>query len=453
MAVQWNVHSGAEVFGPWSASRIRDELRAGRIDAFDLVAVVGSSVKRPLVEVDEIFETVGVQAAAIVSDVVEEPPADNAIINAPEMPVRQEASLGVVNEDRPRVFEALAAPQRIKAPAGRQHGRRAFGGSANRGKEPGKAGRKSYLILLPGAGSKGPFTSKDVLILWYAKQLAAGTYIQRVGDAKRIEISRFASFYERAAPSGMAFIGQASLAHSAKDRSMLWLITAILVSVGILAGAIYWRARRLPVSLIAPPGVSMSFTGNDDEGITANPVMETPAGPAPEKAAALPGKSTITSLPKSAVKTDRAERTAAPKRVRQSARRKPYKQPVTASPSASQPMTQVAPQVAPQAVSQPRQVSPPKAAAPASAPKPKAGPADGVNVTLTGYSFNVELLNACEMKCKIPMRGPKGPVTAVFFKEAIGAGLAAKASSVTITGTARRDPGTGAILIFVRSFN
>ncbi|MEI6399569.1 MAG: hypothetical protein WCO71_12435, partial [Pseudomonadota bacterium] len=71
MAVEWNVHSGAQVFGPWSASRIRDELRAGRIDAFDLVSVVGSSVKRSLVEVDQIFETSGVQAAAIVSDVPE----------------------------------------------------------------------------------------------------------------------------------------------------------------------------------------------------------------------------------------------------------------------------------------------------------------------------------------------------------------------------------------------
>ena len=68
MSVKWIVHSGTEDLGPWSASRIRDELRAGRIDAFDLVSVVGGTVKRPLMEVDEIFENSRIQPAAIIQE-------------------------------------------------------------------------------------------------------------------------------------------------------------------------------------------------------------------------------------------------------------------------------------------------------------------------------------------------------------------------------------------------
>ncbi len=449
MAVEWNVHSGAEVFGPWSASRIRDELRAGRIDAFDLVSVVGSSVKRSLVEVDQIFETSGVQAAAIVSDVPEASSQDITLIQAEPLSEAKALPQREAVNDRPRAFEALAAPQRVQAPAARHHARKDFGAVPQHGNGRSKAGRKSYMILLPGAGPRGPFTSKDVLILWYAKQLAAGTYIQRVGDAKRIEISRFALFYERAAPSGMAFIGQASLAHSAKDRSIVWLLVAILVAVGILAGAVYWRARRLPVAFITPSSVTLPFTSQEDEGITGNAVIQTATTIMPEKTAALPGKSTIAGVPKSVVKTAPSAKPQASKRAKRRAPQPAYKPSGPATQSSS---PQAAPQAVPQAVSQPKPVAPPKVPVAPLLQKPVTGWTDGVMVILSGYSFNVEMLNACEVKCKIPMRGPKGVVTAVFFKEAFGAGLAAKASNVTISGTVHKDPATGGIFIFLQSF-
>jgi hypothetical protein len=76
---------------------------------------------------------------------------------------------------------------------------------------------------------------------------------------------------------------------------------------------------------------------------------------------------------------------------------------------------------------------------------------DGATVTLSGYRFNVGLLNACAIKCKIPMNGPQGPVTAVFFKEAFGSSFATKASGVTIVGTVRKDLATGSVQIFVQS--
>jgi hypothetical protein len=76
---------------------------------------------------------------------------------------------------------------------------------------------------------------------------------------------------------------------------------------------------------------------------------------------------------------------------------------------------------------------------------------DGATVTLSGYRFDINMLKTCEAKCKIPMAGPQGPITAVFFKEAFADVLAAKASGVTMTGTVRRDPASGQISIFVQT--
>jgi hypothetical protein len=49
------------------------------------------------------------------------------------------------------------------------------------------------------------------------------------------------------------------------------------------------------------------------------------------------------------------------------------------------------------------------------------------------------------------MTGPKGPITAVFFKEAFAAALARNTSAVSMTGTVRRDMATGAFSILVQS--
>jgi hypothetical protein len=103
------------------------------------------------------------------------------------------------------------------------------------------------------------------------------------------------------------------------------------------------------------------------------------------------------------------------------------------------------------------QTRPLQTQAPATAPVeaskaiPAQGLVDGATATLSGYRFDINMLKTCEAKCKIPMAGPQGPITAVFFKEAFADVLAAKASGVTITGTVRRDPASGQISIFVQT--
>ena len=72
MSARWLIHSRDRTFGPWTAVQVRDELRAGRIDPFDMASKEGSSLKRPLVEIDEIFQSSRVQMGEMVGDAAEE---------------------------------------------------------------------------------------------------------------------------------------------------------------------------------------------------------------------------------------------------------------------------------------------------------------------------------------------------------------------------------------------
>jgi hypothetical protein len=85
------------------------------------------------------------------------------------------------------------------------------------------------------------------------------------------------------------------------------------------------------------------------------------------------------------------------------------------------------------------------------APVPKASVlTEGGVVRISGYQFNPGALQSCELKCKLVMNGPQGPLTAVFFKEAFGAQLQGKERGVALTGMVRRDPATGGLIVIVQ---
>ena len=102
MAVRWLIFSAGGQLGPWSASRIRDELRGGRIDPFDLVAIEGSQIKRPLVEVDEIFETAQVQSAAIIEEQSGERQVASSDVRVQKQDVDTAPLLKIVTSDEQR---------------------------------------------------------------------------------------------------------------------------------------------------------------------------------------------------------------------------------------------------------------------------------------------------------------------------------------------------------------
>jgi hypothetical protein len=434
---------------------VREELRAGRIDAFDLVALEGSSKKRPLIDVDEIFANVGGKKAPAKSQSESQektallPMAAGEVNNgarpiAPSktaLPSEQFLETGgkkTPSFTKPRAFEALAAPLAVQKLSVNNLGQRPGLPAKAPAVGAGAGIVRRYVLWTSDQSPQGPFTSREVLTFWYAKKLPANTIVQRAGQSKRVRIEDFARFYERAAPSGIAFVGEAQAAAGRLDVSTRRLVFAMLAGLSIVAAALIWSyspegilelARRLYNTTFGGAAVDPSSDASldpvaSDQGALSQPNVDGKVQPVGRNPAPQSNKT--------------------PKKASQQMKRSPKVPPkvVRSARSARRPTPPPAPVISLR----------PSAAQPA---RPggggNSGLTEGSTVTLTGYRFNINALNACELKCKIPMTGPKGPITAVFFKEAFAGALARNTSAVSMTGTLRRDLATGALSILVQS--
>lgn len=442
MTTKWLVHNGNEPLGPWTPEEVREELRSGRIDAFDLVSIEGSARKRPLVDVDELFESASAKYRETVkhdiskekSALIEEPLVAGHDIIRPAG--NSDKKLKRVAEfTKPRAFEALAAPIDVsKRPSPKQFSQAAPTGS---GVSPVKAGTvRRYVLWVKNQKPQGPFTSREVLTLWYSKKLPPDTIVQRAGQSKKITIESFARFYEKAAPSGIAFVGEARAAASLLDVSTRWLILAVILGVLIISAALL--SKYEPVEFEHYLNQLYRVTKGDGDDATEEGSMEFSEMPTSE-----PQSSQNANPPSVNSQANPPKKTSS-------------KQPQKGNSQQARPRTERAPRPV-QRIEKTAPRPAPRPAPGASAKVSKkasgapAGLIDGTTVTLSGYRFNMAALNACELKCRIQMTGPKGPVTAVFFKEAFADSLVARASGVTVTGTIRREPGSGGVTIFVQS--
>ena len=476
MSQRWIIYVQDQPHGPWTAQQIREELRAGRIDPFDFVCQEGSTVKRALVEVDEIFQSTRVQLAEIVAEAAgaesfkSEHLQNTALAgqqnSSPVLqpPVQAPSNSGSAN--RPTSFVALAASE------GRL--------SVHPGEAQKNIRNNQYFVASPTGQMLGPITSSEVMAQWLRGALDPRASVQRVGDPKRIPIKRFVLFYERTHPGtltkgyGPRQRIQEAYVHAARGMDavtvMLWGIVISLVLGG--AGYGFWLFTQRQVSeetQKAKQGIKPLFDlkANNDWTKATDTKMQSAIGNQPVPGAAASPQPSANSLPVSSVEPLTAHSeivAAAAKPVQKPARQHETKrhkqvsrtpivhhyQPVNVNPAPPQTAMKAQP------ASVPQRVSPPPAA-PKNAPRPAVDsktPAlkDGANVQLKGYRFASAALDSCEGKCKIPMTGSAGPITAVFFKEAFGQLLTGKASGVSISGTVRKDPVTGKVQIIVRSF-
>jgi hypothetical protein len=449
MNARWLVHCGDEALGPWSAEQVREELRAGRIDAFDLVALEGSAKKRPLIDVDEIFISVGNKKASVKNQsesqdktvllAVGTGGTNNPTGSSEAPPIADQAphqgAKKTPSFTKPRAFEALAAPLAVQKPAIKNDGQRIGPAAANPPTAGVGAGTvRRYVLWTSEQSPQGPFTSREVLTFWYAKKLPPNTIVQRAGQSKRVNIEEFARFYEKAAPSGIAFVGEAQAAAGRLDASTRGLVFAVLAGFSIVAAALVWSYSP-KVVLEGVNRIYRSVVGGfQSDHLTDAPLDQSRSDDRPLSEQKT-GKGHLTDrsqVPQSKVKPKvssgqtRRPQKAGPK-VERSARsaRRPTPPPAPVRPILSQ--------------------------VPTSRSVANSGLIEGATVTLTGYRFNISALNACDLKCKIPMSGPKGPIIAVFFKEAFAGALSKNASSVSLTGTIRRDTATGSLSILVQS--
>lgn len=459
MNARWIVHCGDEALGPWSAEQVREELRAGRIDPFDLVVLEGGSKKRPLIDVDEIFSSKSSQKVAVLAkkeslektvlvavsgdaaSVAKASDASAVFQQNQTNDLKAENPKGRENVGslhQPRAFEALAAPQAVNRaalsnPVARQSPN---GPASSHGvQSAARAGIvRRYVLWTSEQSPQGPFTSREVLTFWYAKKLPPSTIVQRAGQAKRVRIEDFARFYERAEPSGIAFVGEARAVAGRLDASTRGLIFAVMTGLLIVIGALLWSYT---------PKAILDRANQFSKSITGRPLFESEAKEdrALSQEQSLPvdeiSKPKTPSRPSSSRTGSFGSHQGSQKLTGQKRRQqnpKPRADAVRVNRSAKRP----APAPRPSNV------------APVARPPTSPGLTEGSIVTLNGYRFSLAALNACDLKCKIPMNGPSGPITAVFFKEAFAAELLKKPSGVSLVGKIRRDPATGKLTILLQ---
>jgi hypothetical protein len=497
MSMRWVVFSGGAQLGPWSATRIRDELRLGRIDPFDLVAIEGGQIKRPLLEVDEIFETAQVQPAALINDHDDDRKVSSSDVTPQSPQSAKDPLLKIVKDgqtwgeeagktasnpaddsqslesqitariadigaakraspERPRVYEALASKEALNRPVAVSLPSAAAGGKH----ETPNIHTKRYVIWRSPQESLGPHSSREILNLWHKRQIPASASIQRLGNPKRIAIAQFVQFYEKNAPSRSTVLRQAMLVVKAKSAASRWLALAVVMAAIIVTTAFFFSTSLtlngpLLDDTSSDPGIAVQTESTSPEAIppeAASGGVQS-SGPQTNK---IIEKKPQNLMPTTSKKTNTRQAQVPRNRVKvYPTRRSNYQ----SSPNGGAGRVSISP--LPPATSRGGVSTVPGPAVQATQSNSPAisgtkgsgsssGFTDGATVTLQNYRFNAAQVSACEGKCKIPMTGPQGSVTAVFFKEAFGAAFAAKSGVATISGTVRKDPASGAVQLLVQ---
>jgi hypothetical protein len=455
MAGRWMVFTKKDTFGPWGGARIREELRLGRIDPFDLVSQEGEAVRRPLVEVDAIFENSNYQPAELVEESQETP------IESPE-PIPLSVKKTAIISGAPRAYEALAAPglkrhRTTKAP------------------KP----MRQYLIIRPFTAPIGPINAHDILRLWYANQLPVNSEIQRVGGKSKIKLRDFVGMYPRpsmvvATPAKKISVGLVFL--GVMIALMLFMVGYWFFSLGQQWPPIALTGHQVKISdLSLHETVIKSSTAPQTEvpqAPTIGPMAgQTTAGYGPEIKGALrpdtrvapevqnkpltpepigarPNLSDIPKKAKPATSSQNTTRTKSHNRTPKtySLAYNPFERQTAAPPlpSSSNQTTVGVTIKAPPSLRGPAATKPTRSVS-GSSLQP------GAQVTIKRYTFSQNALNACTGKCKIAMNGPNGPVTVVFFKEAFAEQLSKVSRGATLTGQVRRDSATGEVQLLLQN--
>lgn len=440
MAQRWIIHSRDRTLGPWTGMQVREELRAGRVDPFDMVSQEHGTIKRPLVEVDEIFQSSRVQMGELLKESSIPLQGGGAKVTqvSESLNLPDAAASGSTYDPdppRPSQFQALAAEARLSSPYNK----------------PGRStGRKHYIVIDSTGRVMGPMASSEILDLWQRGMLDARSIVQRKDQPRKISIQKFISFYERAAPSGFAFLthdygesaGYRYGTKSASQGPMVWFaVIMTIVALGFLGMTLYQKQSISSKPKKAVPALKHRFDLKANEDLvgriaqSATPQVKANGAPA-NKLESLPEVIVTPSVskPNPVAKSKASSRSANPPRR--------YTPPPRYGSSYSRPK-QLPP--TPAARSQTPAVASSSSvlrqqASGSSFVSPLASWTDGATVSISGYRFAPAALAACQGKCKVPMSGPKGPITAVFFKQAHGPALSKKAGGATLTGIIRKQP-------------
>ena len=198
----WYIYKGSGQLGPFTAEAIRQGLREGTIDPFDMVGRDGSSLRREIVEVDELFVT-------------QEPAYEEQDATAVRQPQGHDipaSSFGDIGfQDRSQDFSEITQPNQRPGNAGIP----AIGGgplhlaadpqttvriadakSPPRNQSPRRQRTpKHYYVTDAGARMLGPLSLEEIRSLFYRGVLPQGARVMREGSSAQVPVSKFLAVF------------------------------------------------------------------------------------------------------------------------------------------------------------------------------------------------------------------------------------------------------------------
>jgi len=265
----WYIYKGSGQLGPFTAEAVRQGLREGTIDPFDMVGRDGSSLRREIVEVDELFLT-------------QEPDFEEhaTAVRQPQGHGIEASSFGDVEfHDRSQAFSELTQPSRRPGNAGIPA---IGGGPLHLAADPQTTVRiadaksppaeqlprrqrtpKHYYVTDAGARMLGPLSLEEIRSLFYRGVLPQGARVMREGSSAQVPVSKFLAVFSngqrRPAELGahprltrsLTTLPKASTANETPISPFAIIGTVIALLLLGAAGRLAWESKH-PLKSLSP---------------------------------------------------------------------------------------------------------------------------------------------------------------------------------------------------------
>ena len=267
MKDDWYIYKGSGRLGPFTAEAVRQGLREGTIDPFDMVGRDGSSLRREIVEVDELFHT---------HEIAHEK-HDATSARQPQNRGIKASSFGDVEfQDRSQDFSRIAQSNQRPGNAGVA----AIGdGPLHLAADPQTTVRmvdskppprdqsprrqrtpKHYYVTDAGERMLGPLSLEEIRSLFYRGVLPQDARVMREGSSAQVPVNKFLAVFSNGQKHPLK-----SGAHPRLRRSLTALpntsttkapispLAILTMAIGLLllgaAGRLVWESRHPMKSL------------------------------------------------------------------------------------------------------------------------------------------------------------------------------------------------------------
>ncbi|MEZ4741255.1 MAG: hypothetical protein R3B45_02220 [Bdellovibrionota bacterium] len=496
MSKVWLVHRKDQTYGPWPAARIREELRQGTIDPFDLVNLEGSPVMREIIEVDEIFNSadtrkhltqVSYQAESNIA--VEEsritqpsdsflaladPNVENRINRTPKP--KQDQATGIIGKIRKKDKAKTRIAPKSEANISYELAKNLRSKASSSNVSSGKESKRYYLIDTKGR-ILGPHSAYEVQSMYAKGQLDNSITVKKSQSEVSVPIAKFINVYAQARgasssnASPRAINKQSFNKTDSKSYKKFQYISAQALTglhlfrstgalnffiAGLILATLFWGGIHLfdipPLSEIDTPSISTGSTPikksikqesslyfKEKKDVSDSNIKksiqspEIPIKEMPTKKQAVEKKESASGST-STVTNQFSNNNKGGGRLR-----RPSETPKRSFSFTKTTQRSTRNKIVPINNLNP-QVSPPPRTTQISTDIASALAQPGQIVTVGPLSFSPDALNHCELKCEITMVESSGAkINIKFFKEAFNNQLAGRSKKVYVTGRMAQD--------------